>query len=217
MERSFEDAFFWSLKYDGWDMHADAMYEYLRDPAHRDEFGNVCFPHGASACVTYDDVERDSPNSILWMCLVQMFGDCGASPRYGWILRPDEACAWLRRRQRATYHCGQTLLDDGGMVWSQTDEDIRDAVVAWESAHAAAFERSVWDEIHAVFERAQDRWIAACEEENHGRLSDAQYAACLRAYARSVDRMTRAFDDSIAYVVKGSDPIGATINETAKR
>ena len=137
IDSSFEDAFFWSLWYDGWDMHADAMYEYLRDPANRDKYGRVRFPHGASVCVTSDDVKRDRPNSILWMCLVQMFGEYGTSPRYGCILRPDEACAWLRERQRATYHDDQTLLDGGDMVWTQTDEDIRDAVIAWESAHTS--------------------------------------------------------------------------------
>lgn len=131
IDRSFEEAFFWALYYNGFHMHADAMYEYLKDPKNRDR-NVVYFPHGESACVTKDDVTHDRPNSYLWMCLVQMFGDYGTSPRYGWITQPDEACAWLREMRRATYRGEQVFLDDGSLTWRETDEDIRDSVSEWE-------------------------------------------------------------------------------------
>jgi len=134
MDRSFEDAFFWALNYNGWEMHADAMREYLADPDNREEGGYVRFPRERSACVTKDDVIHDNPNSILWMCLVQMFGDYGTSPRYGWVSRPDEACAWLRERQRATYHCDQVYKDDGSLEWSMSDDEIASAASEWELA-----------------------------------------------------------------------------------
>ena len=132
---TFENAFFWALSYNGWEMHADAMREYLADPANRTnrrEFGYVMFPHGQSACVTKEDVTHDNPNSFLWMCLVQMFGDYGTSPRYGWIERPDDACEWLRERQRETYRCNQFYLDDGSLEWEESDEEIARRVSEWE-------------------------------------------------------------------------------------
>lgn len=130
-ENTFEDAFFWALRYNGWEMHADAMREYLADPANRSEYGHVTFPQDTSACVTRDDVTHDNPNSFLWMCLVQMFGDYGTSPRYGWVNRPDDACEWLRERQRATYH--GDMWDNG--EWYESDGEIRDAALEWEREH----------------------------------------------------------------------------------
>lgn len=112
-EESFEDAFFWALWYNGWHEHVDAMREYLMDPSNREENGFVLYPDGRSACITDADVKNDNPNSILWMCLVTMFGNCITSPRYGWIERPDEACEWLLERQRSTYHEDWCWDDDG--------------------------------------------------------------------------------------------------------
>lgn len=54
--RTFEEAFFWALNYNGWEAHADAMTEYLDDPTNRSQYGSVTFPNGRSACVTNDDV-----------------------------------------------------------------------------------------------------------------------------------------------------------------
>ncbi len=131
-ENTFEDAFFLALRYNGWEMHADAMHEYLADPANRSEYGHVTFPFdGESACVTRDDVIHDNPNSFLWMCLVMMFGDYGTSPRYGWVDRPDDACEWLRDRQRATYHGNR--WDNG--EWSESEDEIREAALEWEREH----------------------------------------------------------------------------------
>ena len=130
-DETFEDAFFWALNYNGWEDHADAMCEYLRDPSNRDEYGQVAFPRdGKSRCVTGYDVAHDNPNSILWMCLVMMFGEYGTSPRYGWITRPDDAAGWMRERYRATYH--GALWPSG--EWVDTDESIRDNVREWERA-----------------------------------------------------------------------------------
>lgn len=209
MECSFEDAFFWSLRYNGWEMHADAMCEYLRNPANRQSNGTVLFPEGESACVTRDDVIHDRPNSFLWMCLVQMFGDYGTSPRYGWIDHPDEACAWLRSRQRATYHDGKYLLDDGVQVWEESDEDIREDVAWWEREHAEQAMGNLPTQGFGLFEEiVQDDWMRTCEEENHGRLSDSQYAACLRAHARRVKRVMEVLDDVVKSGLKGSNPLG---------
>ena len=130
-ENTFEDAFFWALRYNGWEMHADAMREYLADHTNRSEYGHVTFPQDTSVCVTRDDVIHDNPNSLLWMCLVQMFGDYGTSPRYGWVNRPDDACEWLRERQRATYH--GDMWDNG--EWCESDGEIRDAALEWEREH----------------------------------------------------------------------------------
>ena len=132
-DRTFEDAFFWALNYNGWEMHTDAMREYLADPANRDEYGRVSFPFDSeSACVTKQDVTHDNPNSFLWMCLVQMFGDYGTSPRYGWVERPDDACEWLRERQRETYHCDCFYTDDVFLKWCESDEEIARRVHEWE-------------------------------------------------------------------------------------
>lgn len=126
MECSFEDAFFWALYYEGFNMRADAMYEYLRNPSNRQPNGTVNFPHGESACVTMDDVMHDRPNGILWMCLVQMFGDDDFGPSYGWIDHPDDACEWLRKRLRATYRCDE-------------NDDIRESVARWERRMAGDY------------------------------------------------------------------------------
>lgn len=135
MNQSFENAFFWALNYNGWDINIDAMYEYLMDPSNRQDGGYVWFPaESKSACVTADDMRRDKPNAILWMCLVQMFGDYGVSPRTGWIEEPDEACEWIRRMQRETYHGGSWEDDEDGTVhWCVTDGEIKQAVDAWEA------------------------------------------------------------------------------------
>lgn len=125
----FEEAFMWSLNYDGWEMHIDAMYEYVNDPANRDVYGHVPFPREASRCVTRDDVNEDRPNSILWMCLVMMFGNYGTSPRFGWIEHPDDAAAWLQEMRRYTYRCSTYATSDD---WVETDEDLRKAVAKWE-------------------------------------------------------------------------------------
>lgn len=41
-------------------------------------------------------------------------------------------------------------------------------------------------------ERWQDEFIASCEEQNRGPLSDWQYAGCLRKYARDCEAMNNA-------------------------
>ena len=32
---------------------------------------------------------------VLWMIAVEMFGDCGTSPRFGWIEKVDEFRKWI--------------------------------------------------------------------------------------------------------------------------
>ena len=107
LRTTFDEAFFWALWYNGFEEHVDAMIEYINDNG-VDIRGDgrrlqVEFPRGKSACVTVDDVVHDNPNSILWMVLVDMFGDYGTSPRYGWIEQPHECVEYLKELRRKTW------------------------------------------------------------------------------------------------------------------
>lgn len=91
-ECPFDEAFFWALWHYGWTDEVEAMAEYIGSNAN--EHGNVLFPHDEKF-LTCEDVNNYRPNSILWMTLVEMFGNYGTSPRYGWIERPKECVDYL--------------------------------------------------------------------------------------------------------------------------
>lgn len=57
---------------------------------------------------------------VIWMIAVELFGDYGASPRYGWIDKPDEFRGWVYRitqTWRESLGDKKEVLND-----SQTDE-----------------------------------------------------------------------------------------------
>ena len=48
----------------------------------------------------FDQCER---HTVIWQMLVEMFGDCGTSPRFGWIEKRKECAEFLREILNAPY------------------------------------------------------------------------------------------------------------------
>ena len=43
-----------------------------------------------------DEFDQRERHSVIWQMLVEMFGDCGTSPRFGWIEKRKECAEFLR-------------------------------------------------------------------------------------------------------------------------
>ena len=43
-----------------------------------------------------DGFDQRERHSVIWQMLVEMFGDCGTSPRFGWIEKRKECAEFLR-------------------------------------------------------------------------------------------------------------------------
>ena len=106
-ECPFDEAFLWALSYDGYDDELNGIIEYIEsnidEYVDNGDYKHVVFPRQDMGFLTQKDVERDEPNSILWMILVQMFGDYGSSPRYGWIKHPHECVEYLKELRFRAY------------------------------------------------------------------------------------------------------------------
>ena len=43
-----------------------------------------------------DEFDQRERHTVIWQMLVEMFGDCGTSPRFGWIEKRKECAEFLR-------------------------------------------------------------------------------------------------------------------------
>ncbi len=43
------------------------------------------------------DMYYNEENNVLWLLLVEMFGECGTSPRSGWIEKKEECADFLQQ------------------------------------------------------------------------------------------------------------------------
>ena len=43
-----------------------------------------------------DGFDQRERHTVIWQMLVEMFGDCGTSPRFGWIEKRKECAEFLR-------------------------------------------------------------------------------------------------------------------------
>ena len=50
-----------------------------------------------------DEFDQRGRHSVIWQMLVEMFGDCGTSPRFGWIEKRKECAEFLREIMNAQY------------------------------------------------------------------------------------------------------------------
>lgn len=50
-----------------------------------------------------DEFDQCERHSVIWQMLVEMFGDCGTSPRFGWIEKRKECAEFLREIMNAQY------------------------------------------------------------------------------------------------------------------
>ena len=50
-----------------------------------------------------DGFDQRGRHSVIWQMLVEMFGDCGTSPRFGWIEKRKECAEFLREIMNAPY------------------------------------------------------------------------------------------------------------------
>ena len=50
-----------------------------------------------------DEFDQRERHSVIWQMLVEMFGDCGTSPRFGWIEKRKECAEFLREIMNAQY------------------------------------------------------------------------------------------------------------------
>ena len=75
------DHLFWALWYNGCDEQVEKLADMMRD---------------ASGQVTRSDTSFDDDGvELLWMMLVQYFGDYGTSPRSGWVSDTSGAAEFL--------------------------------------------------------------------------------------------------------------------------
>lgn len=50
-----------------------------------------------------DDFDQRERHTVIWQMLVEMFGDCGTSPRFGWIEKRKECAEFLREIMNAPH------------------------------------------------------------------------------------------------------------------
>lgn len=50
-----------------------------------------------------DEFDQRGRHSVIWQMLVEMFGACGTSPRFGWIEKRKECAEFLREIMNAPY------------------------------------------------------------------------------------------------------------------
>ena len=48
-----------------------------------------------------DEFDQRERHTVIWQMLVEMFGDCGTSPRFGWIEKRKECAEFLREIMNA--------------------------------------------------------------------------------------------------------------------
>ena len=91
----FHEAFFTCAWYNGYEERIRGILEYLKEKQKEQEdreFKQAPFPSGLNN--DCDNLER-----VLWSALTEMFGNCGTSPRYGWIEDIDEAIEFLEANE----------------------------------------------------------------------------------------------------------------------
>lgn len=89
---SFEDAFFMSLFYNGYEDIVEELIDYLSST--KDDK-----PILRPAAIDELTIEDEIPIELLWMILVIKFGNYGTSPRSGWIEQEnkDRAISLLKK------------------------------------------------------------------------------------------------------------------------
>ena len=50
-----------------------------------------------------DEFDQRGRHAVIWQMLVEMFGDCGTSPRFGWIEKRKECAEFLKEIMNAQY------------------------------------------------------------------------------------------------------------------
>lgn len=50
-----------------------------------------------------DEFDQRERHTVIWQMLVEMFGNCGTSPRTGWIEKRKECAEFLREIMNAQY------------------------------------------------------------------------------------------------------------------
>ena len=50
-----------------------------------------------------DEFDQRERHTVIWQMLVEMFGDCGTSPRFGWIEKRKECAEFLIEIMNAPY------------------------------------------------------------------------------------------------------------------
>ena len=50
-----------------------------------------------------DEFDQRGRHAVIWQMLVEMFGDCGTSPRFGWIEKRKECAEFLRETLNAPH------------------------------------------------------------------------------------------------------------------
>ena len=50
-----------------------------------------------------DEFNQCERHTVIWQMLVEMFGDCGTSPRFGWIEKRKECAEFLKEIMNAPY------------------------------------------------------------------------------------------------------------------
>lgn len=69
-------------RYNGWHNVLVRIKHHLIDERmkyHKDEYWSITKPK------FLNEFDIDSYPNVIWFIMVEMFGDCGCSPRYGWI------------------------------------------------------------------------------------------------------------------------------------
>lgn len=67
------------------------------------EYGNISVPKNYGAkrrhegLLTLEDAQDDAQLQVFWMLAVEQFGECGTSPRFGWITDVDGFREWVDR------------------------------------------------------------------------------------------------------------------------
>lgn len=80
--------------YNGWSEKLCEIRDYIKseiEKPHEDRFWIIVFPK------FLDDINPDLYPRVIWAMMVEMFGNYGSSPRFGWIERNKsrKALKWI--------------------------------------------------------------------------------------------------------------------------
>ena len=103
-DKSFADAFFWALDYNGYNQYTERLADILDSPEGflGDATGYLLIIEDwQRAEIGY---KQDNMMQMLWMILVQLFGDYGCSPRTGWIEDIAGASKFVRQHIERTWN-----------------------------------------------------------------------------------------------------------------
>ena len=92
--------------YNSWGEVINSLKDYINNYKPKSKYDTIPWPKDILGEYNCDHFPR-----IIWFLMVEMFGDCGTSPRVGWIDidKRDEAIVFLENISKTYNECGEPI------------------------------------------------------------------------------------------------------------